>query len=57
MAHFYDDRATVDALRLSVSAVTPEQIDLGLDRLAALITDELRTARSAGAFVSPGAAP
>lgn len=41
MAHFYDDTAPVCALRLSVSAVTPEQIDLGLDRLAALITDEL----------------
>ncbi|MEU1589799.1 PLP-dependent aminotransferase family protein [Micromonospora sp. NPDC005710] len=41
MAHFYDDTAPVCALRLSVSAVTPEQIDVGLDRLAALITDEL----------------
>ena len=41
MAHFYDAGAPVNALRLSVSAVTPEQIDLGLDRLAALITDEL----------------
>ncbi len=46
MAHFYDDTAPVCALRLSVSAVTPEQIDVGLDRLAALITDEL--ARRAG---------
>ncbi|MGC5334624.1 PLP-dependent aminotransferase family protein [Micromonospora sp. DT62] len=45
MAHFYDDGAPVDALRLSVSAVTPEQIDLGLDRLAALVADE--TARRA----------
>ncbi|WP_410809118.1 PLP-dependent aminotransferase family protein [Micromonospora sp. 067-2] len=41
MAHFYDDTVPVCALRLSVSAVTPEQIDLGLDRLAALITDEI----------------
>jgi len=41
MAHFYDDTAPVRALRLSVSAVTPEQIDVGLDRLAALITDEV----------------
>ncbi|MEV4120226.1 PLP-dependent aminotransferase family protein [Micromonospora sp. NPDC049645] len=41
MAHFYDDTAPVRALRLSVSAVTPEQIDVGLDRLAALITDRL----------------
>ncbi|MEU7586606.1 PLP-dependent aminotransferase family protein [Micromonospora sp. NPDC049230] len=46
MAHFYDDTAPVRALRLSVSAVTPEQIDVGLDRLAELITDEL--ARRAG---------
>ncbi|MEU7847153.1 PLP-dependent aminotransferase family protein [Micromonospora parva] len=40
MAHFYDDTAPVHALRLSVSAVTPEQIDVGLDRLAALVADE-----------------
>ncbi|MGC4857424.1 aminotransferase class I/II-fold pyridoxal phosphate-dependent enzyme, partial [Micromonospora sp. DT4] len=46
MAHFYDDTAAVCALRLSVSAVTPEQIDVGLDRLAALITDELLRGRS-----------
>lgn len=41
MAHFYDDTAAVAALRLSVSAVTPAQIDVGLDRLAGLLTDEL----------------
>lgn len=41
MAHFYDDTAPVNALRLSISAVTPDQIDVGLDRLAALLTDEL----------------
>ncbi|MFF0468740.1 PLP-dependent aminotransferase family protein [Micromonospora zamorensis] len=46
MAHFYDDTAPVCALRLSVSAVTPQQIDVGLDRLAALINDEV--ARRAG---------
>ncbi|WBB76295.1 PLP-dependent aminotransferase family protein [Micromonospora sp. WMMD1128] len=39
MAHFYDAGTPVRALRLSVSAVTPAQIDLGLDRLAALVTD------------------
>ncbi|MEH0936379.1 PLP-dependent aminotransferase family protein [Micromonospora sp. CPCC 205543] len=44
MAHFYDDGVPVGALRLSISAVTPEQIDLGLDRFAALVTDELRCA-------------
>ncbi|MER7334364.1 MULTISPECIES: PLP-dependent aminotransferase family protein [unclassified Micromonospora] len=52
MAHFYDDGAPVDALRLSVSAVTPEQIDLGLDRLAALVADET-TARSRALAVTP----
>lgn len=41
MAHFYDDTVAVNALRLSISAVTPEEIDLGLDRLAALLADEL----------------
>ncbi len=41
MAHFYDGGEPVRALRLSVSAVTPAQIDAGLDRLAALIADEL----------------
>ena len=39
MAHFYDAGTPVNALRLSVSAVTPESIDVGLDRLAALVTD------------------
>ncbi|WP_089154200.1 aminotransferase-like domain-containing protein [Micromonospora sp. NBS 11-29] len=39
MAHFYDAGTPVNALRLSVSAVTPAQIDLGLDRLVALVTD------------------
>ena len=41
MAHFYDAGTPVNALRLSVSAVTPESIDLGLDRLAALVTDTM----------------
>ncbi|WP_422734959.1 PLP-dependent aminotransferase family protein [Micromonospora sp. WMMD558] len=40
MAHFYDDGTPVHALRLSVSAVTPAEIDVGLDRLAALVADE-----------------
>ncbi|WP_307854630.1 PLP-dependent aminotransferase family protein [Micromonospora sp. C31] len=49
MAHFYDDGAPVDALRLSVSAVTPDEIDVGLDRLAALVADETaRRAATAG---------
>jgi (S)-3,5-dihydroxyphenylglycine transaminase len=42
MHHFYDDSVAVQALRLSCSTVTAEQIDLGLDRLAALVNDELR---------------
>ncbi|MDM4719021.1 PLP-dependent aminotransferase family protein [Micromonospora sp. WMMA1363] len=41
MAHFYAGSPSVPALRLSVSAVTPADIDLGLDRLAALVADEL----------------
>ncbi|WP_435587397.1 PLP-dependent aminotransferase family protein [Micromonospora aurantiaca (nom. illeg.)] len=41
MAHFYDAGTPVNALRLSVSAVTPESIDRGLDRLAALVTDTM----------------
>ncbi|MFI2647917.1 PLP-dependent aminotransferase family protein [Micromonospora fulviviridis] len=55
MAHFYDAGTPVNALRLSVSAVTPEQIDLGLDRLAALITEE--SAGAVGAAVSARTAP
>ncbi len=39
MRHFYDGPGGEHQLRLSISAVTPEQIDLGLDRLAALITE------------------
>jgi (S)-3,5-dihydroxyphenylglycine transaminase len=41
MHHFYDDSVAVQALRLSCSTVTPEAIDAGLDRLAALINDQL----------------
>jgi (S)-3,5-dihydroxyphenylglycine transaminase len=38
MGHFYDRTTEVRALRLSCSAVTPAEIDLGLDRLATFIT-------------------
>jgi (S)-3,5-dihydroxyphenylglycine transaminase len=38
MSHFYDHDAEVRALRLSCSAVTPDQIELGLDRLAAFVS-------------------
>jgi (S)-3,5-dihydroxyphenylglycine transaminase len=45
MHHFYDTAAGggdgARALRLSCSVVTPEEIDTGLDRLAALINDVL----------------
>lgn len=37
MGHFYDDDAEVRALRLSCSVVTPDEIELGLDRLAAFV--------------------
>jgi (S)-3,5-dihydroxyphenylglycine transaminase len=41
MRHFYQTGEGVRSLRLSCSSVTPEQIDAGLDRLAALIRQEL----------------
>jgi (S)-3,5-dihydroxyphenylglycine transaminase len=41
MSHFYDGDAPINALRLSCSAVTLAQIDAALNRLAALITDQL----------------
>jgi (S)-3,5-dihydroxyphenylglycine transaminase len=41
MGHFYHGDAPVNALRLSCSSVTPTQIDAALNRLAALINDQL----------------
>ncbi|WP_112243041.1 aminotransferase-like domain-containing protein [Kribbella monticola] len=41
MSHFYDGDGPINALRLSCSSVTPDQIDAALNRLAALITDQL----------------
>jgi (S)-3,5-dihydroxyphenylglycine transaminase len=41
MSHFYPGDTPINALRLSCSAVTPAQIDAGLNRLAALIADHL----------------
>jgi (S)-3,5-dihydroxyphenylglycine transaminase len=41
MSHFYNDPAPVPSLRLSCSAVSGERIDMGLDRLADLINDQL----------------
>ena len=49
MHHFYDTgidgREGVRALRLACSVVTPAQLEVGLDRLTRLITDELAAAR------------
>jgi (S)-3,5-dihydroxyphenylglycine transaminase len=41
MHHFYEAGSAVNSLRLSCSAVTSEQIETGLDRLATLIHDRL----------------
>lgn len=41
MHHFYDGDTPVRALRLSVSAVTPAQLEEGLDRFAGLLRAEL----------------
>ncbi|GAA1552789.1 PLP-dependent aminotransferase family protein [Kribbella lupini] len=41
MGHFYDGDAPIRALRLSCSSVTPAEIEPALDRLAALIRDQL----------------
>ena len=41
MHHFYEAGSAVNSLRLSCSSVTTEQIETGLDRLAALIHDRL----------------
>jgi (S)-3,5-dihydroxyphenylglycine transaminase len=41
MHHFYDAGVAVNALRLSCSSVTAEQIETGLNQLAALINDRL----------------
>ncbi len=41
MHHFYAAGSAVNSLRLSCSVVTPEEIELGLDRLADLIYDKL----------------
>ncbi|APU21085.1 PLP-dependent aminotransferase family protein [Actinoalloteichus sp. GBA129-24] len=44
MHHFYGDGTAMPHLRLSVSLLTPDEIDLGLDRLAEFITDHARQA-------------
>ncbi|MEO7259787.1 MAG: PLP-dependent aminotransferase family protein [Jatrophihabitantaceae bacterium] len=42
MHHFYEPGVPVNALRLSCSTVTPQQIEIGLDRVARLINDQLQ---------------
>jgi len=42
MHHFYGGRGGYQQIRLSCSVLRPEQISVGLDRLAGLITDELK---------------
>jgi len=42
MHHFYEPGVPVHALRLSCSTVTADEIEVGLDRVAALINDQLR---------------
>lgn len=44
MHHFYEPGVPVNAMRLSCSTVTPQQIEIGLDRVARLINDQLRNA-------------
>lgn len=39
MSHFYDGRGGENQLRLSVSVVSPDELEAGLDRLAELIAD------------------
>jgi (S)-3,5-dihydroxyphenylglycine transaminase len=41
MHHFFEPGVPVRALRLSCSTVKPEEIELGLDRVARLINDQL----------------
>jgi (S)-3,5-dihydroxyphenylglycine transaminase len=61
MHHFYDTgghgRAGLRSLRLSYSALTPDQIDTGLDRLARFVTDELTRARLDAELPTPIVVP
>jgi (S)-3,5-dihydroxyphenylglycine transaminase len=53
MCHFYEGDGGATALRLSCSVVGPEQIDEGLDRLAALVRDMAQRRRSGGDGLIP----
>ncbi|WP_422646837.1 PLP-dependent aminotransferase family protein [Actinoalloteichus caeruleus] len=48
MHHFYGDGRPLPHLRLSVSLLTPERIEDGLDRLAAFLTEHAEAAREGG---------
>lgn len=48
MCHFYDGRTPIDQLRLSCSYLTPQQIDIGLDRLAAMVNEQMVSAEIEG---------
>jgi (S)-3,5-dihydroxyphenylglycine transaminase len=41
MSHFYDSSGPANELRLSISALTPEAIETGLDRLVAMIAEQV----------------
>ena len=41
MSHFYAGRGGTRQARLACSQLTPEEIDTGLDRFAALVADRL----------------
>lgn len=45
MHHFYDRTAGLPAMRLSYSALSREQIEVGLDRLAGFVADRTAAAR------------
>lgn len=53
MGHFYDGVPPVPALRLSVSAVSADAIDTGLDRLAELIDERRRDQLADGVAGAP----
>lgn len=55
MHHFYGSTAGHRQLRLSISTLTPDRIEEGLDRLAALIGERLSGRESAGETLPSGA--
>ncbi|MEU9331648.1 PLP-dependent aminotransferase family protein [Streptomyces sp. NPDC048290] len=56
MHHFYGDGTVSRQLRLSISTLTPDRIEEGLDRLAAAVTDRIAADRASGVAVPTGAA-